>query len=126
MPTLDWIGKGAVVGHHRKVPYHLLRCDRELSAGDPEAGNLLVHGACAPPGGSVVWGYCWRDTLRGKGAVLRDVPSRRAASVVRDDQCRHRLGCKTVQDGGIPRGKVGRAGRFDRVEIDRWVRTRGG
>ena len=44
MPTLDWIGKSAVINHHRKVPYHLLRCDRELSAGDPDAGNLLVQG----------------------------------------------------------------------------------
>lgn len=44
MPTLDWIGKAAVVNHHRKVPYHLLRCDRELSAGDADAGNLLVQG----------------------------------------------------------------------------------
>jgi len=44
MPTLDWIGKAAVVNHHRKVGYHLLRCDRELSAGDPDAGNLLVQG----------------------------------------------------------------------------------
>lgn len=44
MPTLDWIGKPAVVNHHRKVPYHLLRCDREFSAGDPDAGNLLIQG----------------------------------------------------------------------------------
>jgi len=44
MPTLDWIGKSAVVNHHRQVPYHLLCCDRELSAGDAEAGNLLVQG----------------------------------------------------------------------------------
>ncbi|MGD0462793.1 MAG: site-specific DNA-methyltransferase [Tepidisphaeraceae bacterium] len=44
MPTLDWIGKKAVVNHHRQVPYHLLRCDRELSVGDPDAGNLLVQG----------------------------------------------------------------------------------
>ncbi|MCC7085200.1 MAG: site-specific DNA-methyltransferase [Pirellulales bacterium] len=44
MPTLDWIGKAAVVHHHRKVGYHLLRCDRELSAGDADAGNLLVQG----------------------------------------------------------------------------------
>jgi site-specific DNA-methyltransferase (adenine-specific)/adenine-specific DNA-methyltransferase len=44
MPTLDWIGKAAVVNHHRKVGYHLLRCDRKLSAGDPDAGNLLVQG----------------------------------------------------------------------------------
>lgn len=44
MPTLDWIGKRAVVNHHRQVPYHLLRCDKALSAGDPDAGNLLVQG----------------------------------------------------------------------------------
>ncbi len=44
MPTLDWIGKQAVVNHHREVPYRLIHCDSELSAGDPEAGNLLVQG----------------------------------------------------------------------------------
>lgn len=44
MPTLNWIGKEAVVGHHRHVPYHLLRCDNALSCGDPDAGNLLVEG----------------------------------------------------------------------------------
>ena len=44
MPTLDWIGKRAVVNHHREVPYRLIHCDSELSAGDPEAGNLIVQG----------------------------------------------------------------------------------
>jgi site-specific DNA-methyltransferase (adenine-specific)/adenine-specific DNA-methyltransferase len=44
MPALDWIGKKAVVNHHREVPYHLLKCDRELSVGDPGSGNLLVQG----------------------------------------------------------------------------------
>jgi len=44
MPTLDWIGKSAVVNHHREVPYHLLKCDREFSEGDPGSGNLLVQG----------------------------------------------------------------------------------
>jgi len=44
MPTLDWIGKQAVVNHHREVPYRLVHCDGALSAGDPEAGNLLVQG----------------------------------------------------------------------------------
>lgn len=44
MPTLDWIGKQAVVNHHREVPYRLVHCDGELSAGDPGAGNLLVQG----------------------------------------------------------------------------------
>ncbi|MCY2930540.1 MAG: site-specific DNA-methyltransferase [Planctomycetota bacterium] len=44
MPTLNWIGKDAVVDHHRQVPYHLLRCDEKLSVGDPGSGNLLVQG----------------------------------------------------------------------------------
>jgi adenine-specific DNA-methyltransferase len=47
MPTLDWIGKKAVVNHHREVPYRLLHCDKALSAGDgqrADAGNLLVQG----------------------------------------------------------------------------------
>ncbi|GGX73172.1 site-specific DNA-methyltransferase [Litorimonas cladophorae] len=44
MPTLDWIGKQAVVNHHREVPYRLVHCDSDLSAGDPDAGNLLVQG----------------------------------------------------------------------------------
>lgn len=44
MPTLDWIGKQAVVNHHLEVPYRLLKCDASLSAGDAEAGNLLVQG----------------------------------------------------------------------------------
>ncbi len=44
MPTLDWIGKAAVVQHHADVPFHLLREDPALSVGDPGSGNLLVQG----------------------------------------------------------------------------------
>jgi len=44
MPTLDWIGKKAVVNHHREVPFHLLKCNDEMSVGDPGSGNLLIHG----------------------------------------------------------------------------------
>lgn len=44
MATLEWIGKKAVVNHHRQVPFHLLRCDERLSVGDPGSGNLLVEG----------------------------------------------------------------------------------
>lgn len=43
MPTLDWIGKKAVLNHHNEVPFHLLRCDPELSVGEV-SGNLLVQG----------------------------------------------------------------------------------
>lgn len=44
MPTLDWIGKKAVLNHHREVPYHLLRCNEKLSVGSPDSGNLLMEG----------------------------------------------------------------------------------
>lgn len=44
MPTLDWIGKKAVVNHHNEVPFHLLKEAPDLSFGDPEAGNLIVEG----------------------------------------------------------------------------------
>jgi len=44
MPSLDWIGKKAVVNHHKEVPFHLLHCDRNLSVGNPGSGNLLVQG----------------------------------------------------------------------------------
>lgn len=44
MPSLNWIGKEAVEHHHKEVPYRLVHCDGALSAGDPDAANLLVHG----------------------------------------------------------------------------------
>ena len=44
MPTLNWIGKAAVVEHHKQVPFRLLKCRDDLSVGDPQAGNLLVQG----------------------------------------------------------------------------------
>ena len=44
MPTLDWIGKSAIVNHHNQIPFRLLRCDPQLSVGDPESGNLLIEG----------------------------------------------------------------------------------
>lgn len=44
MPTLDWIGKNAVANHHNEVPYRLIHCDGNLSAGDAASGNLLVQG----------------------------------------------------------------------------------
>jgi adenine-specific DNA-methyltransferase len=44
MPTLNWIGKQAVVNHHREVPFHLLKDVPELSCGEPGSGNLIVEG----------------------------------------------------------------------------------
>lgn len=49
MPTLNWIGKDAVVRHHREVPVRLLEPDPALSCpaeagGGQETGNLIVQG----------------------------------------------------------------------------------
>lgn len=44
MPTLNWIGKEAVVNHHQQVPFHLLKDVPELSCGEPGNGNLIVQG----------------------------------------------------------------------------------
>ncbi len=44
MPTLNWRGKDAVLNHHLEVPYHLLKCEPELSAGTAGSGNLIVEG----------------------------------------------------------------------------------
>lgn len=45
MPTLDWIGKKAVIRHHAEVPFHLLKEEGALSCGgEAGAGNLIVQG----------------------------------------------------------------------------------
>ncbi|MCX6907460.1 MAG: site-specific DNA-methyltransferase [Verrucomicrobia bacterium] len=44
MPTLNWIGKEAVVNHHLQVPFHLLKDVPDLACGDPGSGNLIVEG----------------------------------------------------------------------------------
>lgn len=44
MPTLNWIGKEAVVKHHKEVPFRLLEPVSELSCGDADSGNLIVQG----------------------------------------------------------------------------------
>ncbi|MEW5791532.1 MAG: site-specific DNA-methyltransferase [Pseudomonadota bacterium] len=54
MPTLDWIGKKAVVKHHKDVPFRLLEPAPELSLPSPSgrgaggegdySGNLIVQG----------------------------------------------------------------------------------
>jgi hypothetical protein len=42
MPTLDWIGKQAVLNHHNTIPFHLLRCKPELSQGEKRSGRKGV------------------------------------------------------------------------------------
>ena len=44
MPSLNWIGKEAVMNHHHTVPFHLLRDVPDLACGDPGSGNLIVQG----------------------------------------------------------------------------------
>ena len=44
MPTLNWIGKEAVVKHHKEVPFRLLEPVPELSCGNSGSGNLIVQG----------------------------------------------------------------------------------
>ncbi|HHW75922.1 MAG TPA: site-specific DNA-methyltransferase [Xanthomonadaceae bacterium] len=44
MPTLNWIGKEAVVKHHQDVPFRLLEPAPELSCGIADTGNLIVQG----------------------------------------------------------------------------------
>lgn len=47
MPTLNWIGKDAVVRHHKDVPFRLLEPVPELSCGEAhgaDSGNLIVQG----------------------------------------------------------------------------------
>ncbi len=76
--SLDWIGKKAVVNHHKQVPFYMLRRNNELSAGDPDSKNLLVqgdnlvalklsstkrrhHGAMKIHGRNALWGSCGRS-----------------------------------------------------------------
>jgi hypothetical protein len=42
MPTFGWIGKKAMVNHHRDVPHLLIHRDKDNSVGDLDAG--LVQG----------------------------------------------------------------------------------
>ena len=44
MPTLNWLTRGADEQAAGRVPYRLLEPVAELSAGDPAAENMLIHG----------------------------------------------------------------------------------
>jgi len=43
MPTLNWIGKEAVVKHHLQVPFRLLNDVPALACGDPGTGNIILQ-----------------------------------------------------------------------------------
>jgi adenine-specific DNA-methyltransferase len=42
MPTLNWIGKEAVVNHHNQVPFRTL--DKKYTFGGDESENKIIHG----------------------------------------------------------------------------------
>ena len=42
MPTLQWIGKEAVVSHADNVPFRVL--DKKSTFGTPDSGNRIIHG----------------------------------------------------------------------------------
>lgn len=44
MPTLNRIGKEAVVRHHQEVPFRRVEPVPELCCGDSDSGNLIVQG----------------------------------------------------------------------------------
>jgi adenine-specific DNA-methyltransferase len=43
LPTLNWIGKEAVVNHDKEVPFRLLKKIKSTSVGD-NSQNLIIHG----------------------------------------------------------------------------------
>src|SRR3989344_1617640 len=43
MPTLNWIGKEAVVNHDKEVPFRLLKKVKSASVGE-NSQNLIIHG----------------------------------------------------------------------------------
>ena len=62
MPALNWIGKEAVIGHHERVPYRLLRCDRVVAA--------LVEAAAELAGVMAGGGFVDSDLWGGGGPVV--------------------------------------------------------
>ncbi|MBR5644994.1 MAG: site-specific DNA-methyltransferase [Salinivirgaceae bacterium] len=42
MPTLNWIGKDAVVNHHLQVPFRTL--EKKYTFGDADSDNMIIHG----------------------------------------------------------------------------------
>jgi adenine-specific DNA-methyltransferase len=43
MPVLDWIGKKAIVNHHREVPYRTINCELRESAAIGDSGSRAFH-----------------------------------------------------------------------------------
>jgi len=78
MPTLNWIGKEAVVNHHQQVPFHLLKDVPDLSCGQPGDGNLIVQGDNHHHYAGSGWESCSRQS-RVESHVLSEAAAFRAA-----------------------------------------------
>ena len=70
MPTLNWIGKEAVLNHHQEVPFHLLRSDPDLSVGDPDSGNVQLDVSAA---GSKSLTLRWLDIRQSRWSGAKTV-----------------------------------------------------
>jgi adenine-specific DNA-methyltransferase len=46
MPTLNWIGKDAVLGHHKQVPFRLLKPIDKSCVGDHSGNPLSISCNC--------------------------------------------------------------------------------
>ena len=44
MPILNWLSRDQAIGAAKGVSYRLLEEASELSAGDPNTGNMLIQG----------------------------------------------------------------------------------
>ena len=60
MPTLNWIGKEAVVNHHKQVPYYFLKDVSGLACGEPGDDNLIVQGDNLVALKALLPYYAWR------------------------------------------------------------------
>jgi len=78
MPTLNWIGKEAVVNHHQQVPFRLLKDVPDLACGDPGSGNLIVQGDNLEALKALLPYYAGcllsRDRLQGARITVRQTP----------------------------------------------------
>ncbi len=85
MPTLDWIGKKAVLNHHREVPYHLLNF-KEHSKRFPQA---IQRKAFA--------GSSWHEARRGCQTMWRPASGITRSAAV-EKHTRYSRNCDSLLD----------------------------
>jgi type III restriction enzyme len=75
MPTLNWIGKEAVVNHHLQVPFQLLKDVPELACGElkelTQGGKLKEEFQCAQFLDGLPEVKFWTRNLSGKSTSFR-------------------------------------------------------